>query len=320
MALGVAAAHAADNEDPATVWLEKMSRSSMTYNYKGTFIYRRGNELVAMNIVHVADERGGRQRLSALNGAPREIIRSCDSAVCFLPHHKAVIVNKQRHKAFSVANISKRIATLQEHYRVSVEGTDRVAGRKAQMLSIEPADHYRYGYRVWIDSETGLLLKSDMRGDDGKSVEQIMFTNLTLVENPTPDMLEAVDNEEVMRNRKSENNLASFDDTSDEADETWQVEDIPEGFKRVEHYQHRASDHGELIEHMIFTDGLASVSVFIEKTPPGEAMLSGVSTMGGVNAYGAVVADHHVTVVGEVPTQTVREIGDSVHYIPDNDH
>lgn len=296
-------------------WLERMARAGQSLNYSGTFVYRRDDQLVAVNILHIADERGGRERLVALNGSASEVVRSCDGAVCFLPRRKSIVVNKLRGKHAPDGDISQRVAELRNHYRFTAAGDDRVAGRTARAFVIEPADQYRYGYRIWVDEETGLLLKSDMVDNGGATVEQIMFTALEVIASPTEDMLAAVDQKQFSDKRKlSGEDVVYSDENGADASESWRVENIPDGFRPVQHFRHRRSAQAVPTEHMIFTDGLASVSVFIDKPDNGHAPVSGISAMGAVNVYGTVIGGHHVTVVGEVPSLTVRLIGESVRH------
>ncbi|KAF0193245.1 MAG: sigma-E factor negative regulatory protein RseB [Gammaproteobacteria bacterium] len=317
MLLAVSNVSAADGDDAPGTWLEKMTRAGQWLSYSGTFVYRRNDQMVAVNILHVADERGGRQKLEALNGESHEIVRSCDGAICFLPRQKSVVINKAKGGRASDTDIGERIEELQDYYRFTLVGDDRIAGRPTQAMIIEPVDQYRFGYRIWIDKETGLLLKSDMINDAGATIEQIMFTNLEIITTPTEDMVHAVDQKTAAGARLTvgQEVIYSDEETSDKS-EYWRVENVPDGFKPVDHYRHRRSVHGGQTEHMIFTDGLASVSVFIEKTGDADNLLSGFSAIGAVNAFGTTVDDYHVTVVGEVPTLTVRLIGESVRYRP----
>jgi sigma-E factor negative regulatory protein RseB len=310
-------AGAAAGIDSAETLLEKMVRAGQWLSFNGTFVYRRNDQMVAVNILHVADERGGQQKLVALNGASREIVRSCDGAICFLPRQRSVVINKANGRHSLDTDITERILELRDHYRFALAGDDRIAGRSTRVMSIDPADHYRFGYRIWIDTETGLLLRSDMLDDDGATVEQIMFTRLDIVTTPTEDMLLAVDQKKLAQTRPaSAQDIVYSDDSVREGTVDWRVENVPDGFRPVEHFRHRRSLHGGQTEHIIFSDGLASVSVFIEKAGETDTLLSGFSEMGAVNAFGTRVADHHVTVVGEVPTLTVRLIGESVRYLP----
>lgn len=301
--------------DAPEAWLERMTLAGQSLNYSGTFVYRRDDQMVAVNILHVADDRGGREQLVALNGSGNEIVRSCDGAVCLLPRRKSVVVSKLRGRHNPGGDVTERIGELRNYYRFALVGEDRVAGRPAQALIIEPGDHYRYGYRLWIDRETGLLLKSDTVAGDGSIVEQIMFTDLEVIDTPTGDMLAAVDQKRLAGTAAlSGDDVIYSDEDENRAERSWRVENVPGGFRPVEHFRHRRSTASEPTEHMIFTDGLASVSVFIEKGN-GDTLSSGFSTMGAINVFGVTVGSHQVTVVGEVPTLTVQLIGESVRQI-----
>ena len=198
---------------------------------------------------------------------------------------------------------------LEKNYRLIMGGEDRIAGRAARMIIIKPKDNYRYGYRIWVDEDTGLLLQSDLVNEHGSAIEQVMFTSINVVDKATPEMIRAVTMDDEMRNSLK----ASKQRTVSSNDMPWRITRMPNGFSLAEHYQH-SSGKGEPVEQLVLTDGLATVSIFVERISGKTAPFMGVSHKGAVNAFGTVVDDHQLTVVGEVPAAAVRLIGSSFNF------
>ena len=291
----------------ARVWLNKIAASEKSVNYEGTFIFRRDDQLVTMYLIHVIDDTGERERLSSLSGVPREFFRSREGVVYLTPARRHSTFNKEILRRNFPAQLGGDIQDLEKNYRLTMGEADRIAGRNARMIVIEPKDNYRYGYRIWVDENTGLLLQSDLVDERGNAVEQFMFTAIRVMDKPTPQMIQAVTMSDKMRQALKSNKP----DSMSTADVRWQVMRMPSGFSLVDRYQHSHGKWGP-VDQLVLTDGVATISVFVEKLHDNAKPFNGVSHMGAVNAYGAVVNDHQLTVVGEVPSATVRLIGKSL--------
>ena len=302
---------AAEEGGDARQWLNRMSQSVRSLNYEGTFVYRRGDTLVGMHITHVVDKQGERERLVTLNGVRREVIRDHNGVTCILPDQNLVVVSKGRLEKPFPTKLLEDPKVIAAHYDITDMGLNRTMGQKTQVINIKPHDKYRYGYRVWIDQETGLMLQSDVVNKEGKIMEQIMFTSLRLLDKAPASMEQEV---HPAVNTVLKSNMSKL--VSD--DHKWLVTHMPDGFRLVEHRKRtrQSNDHAVSMEHLVFTDGLASVSVFIENqlTPSQAVPMVGVSHLGAVNAYRTIVGKHQVTVVGEVPVSTVQLIGKSISY------
>ena len=311
--LGVCAeqAQAVDAGKPvndAKAWLDKIASSERTVSYEGTFIFRRDDQLVTMHLVHVVDQSGERERLSSLSGVRREFFRSKEGVVYLSPGQKHSSFNKEILRRNFPAQLEDGAKDLEKNYRLAMGEGDRIAGRAARMLVIEPKDNYRYGYRIWVDEKTGLLLQSDLVNEHGNAVEQFMFTTINVMDKPTPQMVQAVTMSDKMRRALKSN---TPDTIATAADGQWQVMHMPSGFSLVDRYQHSHGKWGP-VDQLVLSDGMATVSVFVEQLGEHAKPFNGVSHVGAMNAYGTVVNDHQLTVVGEVPLATVRLIGNSL--------
>ena len=283
-------------------WLQQISQASAQQSFHGTFIYRCDAQLVAMKIIHATDEGKGHEKLISLNGPAHEVIQDGQSVTSSLFRGKRAMGwgVKEAVGSFEQA--------LDAHYKIVEIGEDRIAERHTKVVEIRPSDQYRYGFLIWLDSETGLVLRSDMADETGQVIEQIMFIDVEMITQREADaMIGIVEVEQLEVSPTTE--LAKLTDSN------WRVANIPSGFKFSERYLRQAASGGEqLQEQLVFTDGLASVSVFIEPRKASEQPLLGQTRIGAVNVFGKVVREHQITVVGDVPKATVESIASSVSY------
>lgn len=299
---------AADSAKEARALLEKMAQATRTLNYDGTFVYMHEGRLMTLRILHGADAKGERERLISLSGVPREVMRDERASTCILSDNRKVVGNVHARRPYSGA-LTIDVDRLANYYDFTLSGEDRIANRPAHRVAIKPRDTYRYGYQLGVDSATGLLLKSDLINEEGKPVEQVMFTSLAVTDGPPAALQEPCEAERTARHHKRREEMAP----PMSVDASWQVAQLPEGFVLAEHEKHAMRSRAAPVEHIIFSDGLARVSVFIEKLEEDDKFL-GFSHRGAVNAFGAVVDDHQITVVGEVPRATVQLIGESIRH------
>jgi len=206
--------------------------------------------------------------------------------------------------------LPKDLDSISRYYLLEDVGDDRMTGFPARVIAITPRDRYRYGYRFWVDKDSAMLLKSDLTTVDGKPIEQVMFTRLSIGADISEDDLQpsmSGDGYEWSRQMDGGKHARSPDSSPG-----WVVRRLPDGFN-LTHYQHRPMRKGRGdAQHMVFSDGLATVSVYIEDADKIRDPLSGLSGMGAMNAYGTVIEGYQVTVVGEVPPATVEMVAGSV--------
>lgn len=301
----------AGSEQQAMSWVQKMSQAMQQQSYQGRFVYAHNNQLESMSVLHINDQQGRRERLLSLNGEAREILRDDENLTCVWPSSRKVVVDKSNPLNISPLWIPEDVARLGKFYEFSLVGEDRIAGYPAVVVSIQPRDAYRYGMKIWIDSQSNLLLQSVLMDDKGTSGERIMFTDLNLLDDIDKIAAFSVD-------PQIEEGYAVIRSNGDEsedllqADHKWQIESLPAGFWMDKAFLKRMEGSDKLTQHMIVTDGMASVSVFIEETSADS--LSGASLMGAVNAFGARYNQFAITAIGEVPAITVQQIAESIVY------
>lgn len=306
--LAVQCAAAEENPDKVQEWLQKMARAAHTVNYDGNFVYSYDDQLHAMRIIHSADATGEKERLVSLNGPAREVLRDHDLVTCILSDNRSVVVERTRPAKQFPPTFPIHIDTLKDYYSFAIEGVERMAGQEAQKILIRPRDRYRYGYELWVDAKTGLLLKSDMTDEAGKPVEQFMFTEVHYLTDVPDKLLEP----DVSGREFTWYEPPTADKDAPVVHRQWEAQQVPSGFSLDVYRKHKLATSDKPIVHMVYSDGMASVSVFIEKLTAHTDTLLGSSSMGAVNAFGRVLDDHYVTVVGEVPHATVMMMADSI--------
>ncbi len=309
--LAVATQQIAWAEVDAQQWLERMSTASRTLNYTGTFVYLHQNSLEAMQIVHAMDDVSGeRERLFSLTGPKREVLRDNQVVTCILGDSQEVMVNKSRPRTPFPVSFPRELMELEKHYRFRVMDENRVAGLACRMVVVEPLDGYRYGRRFCVHEESHLLLHSEVTDAKGRAIEQVMFTSVAFPQSiSAQELLPDLDGADFTWQREPEQQPEPGDSS---LDSRWKVVQVPDGFMLTDHRWHKLSAHETGVEHWVYSDGLASVSVYIEKSQKKHDVYSGRSHRGALNAFGTMVAGYYVTVVGEVPHQTVELIGKSV--------
>ncbi|HYA39277.1 MAG TPA: sigma-E factor regulatory protein RseB domain-containing protein, partial [Candidatus Methylomirabilis sp.] len=167
--------------ESAHAWLAKINEAARHLEYEGIFIYQHDSQLETMHIFHKLENGSTKERLVSLNGTPREIIRDNKEIRCYWPDMKSVVVEyrKADNKNFP-SLLPQYLGNLDEFYALQTGGTDRIADRQAQLVIVKPADNYRYGYHLWADKQTGLLLKADLVDTKGNVLEQFMFTEINI--------------------------------------------------------------------------------------------------------------------------------------------
>ncbi len=283
--------------DDAMQWLARMDQAQRELNYEGRFVYVHGHTIEAMHLLHTVEGGREREHLSSLNDAAREVLRDDEGMTCVMPDTGTVSVGP-RHPGRGAGLRALEPGQLSEAYEARLEGLGRVAGRSAVLVSLEPKDRLRYGYRLALDGESALPLKTTLIDDKGMPLAQTMFVELRVGDEvqatvdaparaatrpPTPERAAAVEPETAL---------------------PWEFADVPRGFRLAAALRRTLPGSGQELEHVVFSDGVASVSVYI--SAPGNHDLLGEAVVGPVNAYGARIGQHQATALGEVPVATLK--------------
>lgn len=153
------AADALMTPNEAQVWLQKIQTAAQKLNYSGTFVYQEANQVRTSRITHILDGKNELQKLEMLDGKPREYTRSNEEITCYVPESKTVLIEKRGTQEVFPAIFGANSTQLSANYQVRRADNDRVADFECQVLILEPKDKYRYGYKLWAEKSTGLLLR-----------------------------------------------------------------------------------------------------------------------------------------------------------------
>lgn len=295
-------------DEASMVLLKRMNQAASNLDFDGIFLHINENGVDTLRVIRKVENGKVLERLYSLNGNPREVIRDAERVWCYMPERKMGHVGLRASKdtgfpGFMASNLEK----LTENYILSSGDTQRVADRNAVRLQILPRDEYRYGYDMWADKQTGLLLKSVLIDQQKNAIEQYMFASVNIgVIIPDSDLQPMTSKDELdWHSDKKPPKMMPVEESS------WQFSSLPVGYQLINILQRAMPMGDNQLEHIILSDGLAGVSVFIEKTNdlPSESILE---NMGAVNAYIRTVDGNLITVVGEVPAIAVKAIGEAL--------
>ncbi len=300
--------NAAPMADDVHVWLQRMTNAVHSLSYDGIFVVLHNAQLESMQISHTVDNAGEKERLVSLNGVAREVFRDNASVTCIAPDAKSVSIGNRVVAQGFRSVFSVDISQLSDVYNFHLLGDDRVAGRPVRIVAIIPKDAYRYGYRLYLDREHALPLKTDMLNVSGVPISQSMFTQLQVHTSSREIDEISLDGKEYYQwvQQKPVRTI------SDQQFSGWSFNDLPKGFHVTLHSKRNSGKQAEDIDHFVLSDGLASLSVYVEAAV--DVGLQGSSTMGTVNAFGDTISGHQVTAVGEVPAITVERIAKSLRF------
>jgi sigma-E factor negative regulatory protein RseB len=290
----------------ALAWLERIARVARQLNYSGTFVYQHGDQVETSRITHYFDRTGEYEKLETLDGPKREIIRTNNEILIYDAEHRVVKRERRTLRKNFPALLPEQLSALAEYYQLRKGEHERIAGYDAQALVLLPKDGFRYGHRLWADAATGLLLKARMVDDADHVVEQFAFTQLVINTGITKDSI-----------RTSFTGTADWKreqggSDSSETDTGWIVKSQPVGFKKVLEMKRFKTGAPSPVAHLVYSDGLVAVSVFVEPLPTKRKFQEGLTHQGAVNIYTRPLPDQLVTVLGEAPAVTVMQMANSV--------
>jgi sigma-E factor negative regulatory protein RseB len=292
-------------------WLEVAAFAGHQTNYSGVFVYQYGSHVETSNIVHINEAGSEYEKLESLDGPRREIIRH-DGQVWSYAHHKMVQIDSQKGRGRFPFLLPEQLTALSANYQANLLGEERVAGYNAQAILFIPKDNLRYSHKMWVHTDSGLLLKVAVLGDKNQVVEQYAFTQLQIGGKLDTSWDGACDTTSMHNNDSAKSPEAAKDFAPTKSG--WVADMLPEGFKKTMEIERTMRGKHAPVTQMVFSDGLSAISIFIEPNDNDEDDVEGLSSRGAVNLYHKVLDKYLVTVVGEVPPRTVMQIVDSVRY------
>ncbi len=327
LALAWATVAVAAGQSPSA-WLDRMVDANQTINYQGTLVHMCGGTMDVVQIVHRVDRGQVTERLTAQATGGREIIRKADLVMCILPDQKKVMVER---RSSDVSSIGAQIDNFPSFsnidpslYDVVMLDEDRVADRHTVVLAIMPTDEFRYGYRLWLDRETALPLKFELVDGAGHGIEQGVFTEIRFFESIAAHEVAptiATDEFEWEHNGVVENYARDAGEgvsdrgnlNRESAHSLWHAATAPRGFELTLAQSQPGDGTTMPMEQLVYSDGLATISVFIERlAEEASAPVEGISQIGATAAYTTTRDGFLITAMGGVPVDSVRLVALSV--------
>lgn len=285
-------------------WLNRMGAAVQTTSYEGTVIRIKDETAEALKVVHTVKDGVIMEKVVAQEGDGLEIIRHGNEVHYVLPDRKSVLVEEWDDQSTLFSTLPTSDIRFGNEYDVAVVREERIAGREAILVAIRPHDAYRYGHRIWLDMATGFPLQAHLISA-GQAIEQVKFADIKI-------------NHEIHASAlQSSYSLDSFtwlrggsDHQGTAVDTVWHSDQLPAGFRAVAAHEETMTGGDERVTHILFSDGLANVSVFIADGSGNFA--TGPARVGGSNSFSIERDEFEITAIGEVPAMTVEQIATSM--------
>ncbi len=270
--------------------------------------------MASARVWHVCDGKQQIERVESLTGAPRSTFRRNDEVVTFSPQSRVAVVEKRESLGLFPHLLKSADAPIGVYYSASPQGVERVAGLEADVIQLTPRDNLRFGYRIWSEKRTGLVVKLQTLDAQGKVLEQVAFSELQLDAPVSMDKLSRM-----MSNTDGYRVESPAMARTTPAHEGWRLAREVAGFRSMSCYR-RPSATGSDAVQWVFSDGLASVSLFIELFDPRRHQQEGAQAMGATHALTQRLqgagGPWWVTLVGEVPAQTLKAFALGLERVP----
>lgn len=285
-----------------TDWLTRMHEASRGRAYMGTLVVTAGQNMSASRIWHICDGQQQLERVDTLTGTPKTTVRRNDEVVTFVPESKIAWVEKRESLGLFPELLRAPSNLIPGFYSVNEQGAERVAGHLADVVNILPKDNLRFGYRIWSEQKTGLVVKMQTLAEQGAVLEQVAFTELQL---DAPVRLDKL--KRMMSDTKGyELHKPVLRKTTPEA-EGWRLKEPVPGFLPMSCHTREGENQnaGHRPMQWVFSDGLASVSLFIEPFDPVRHGAEKMAVMGATHSLTRRIGSHWLTAMGEVPQPTL---------------
>lgn len=294
--------------------LQATQTAAKKLSYSGTFVYQQGNQIRTSRISHGFEGDSEVEKLEILDGKPREYIRRNGEVSCYLPDSKTIQVEKNLSQEEFPALLGENAKHLSLSYFIKKAHMSRVAGNECQVVNLQPRDEFRYGFRLCLEKNSGLLLGVQTVNPRNEIIEQIAFTQISIGDFDKARLKPSYAN---VSQWKTENLTVVAN-----ANSGWFVRALPNGFKKTLETKRIIPISGNVAEHdlaqlkahqaiqMMFSDGLSTISVFIE--PDLGNRTEGSLQQGAMTIMGKKKGDFWLTVVGEVPAAAIKQVINSV--------
>lgn len=310
------ASDASTDVDQAKNSLERLSQSLRQLNFNTSFVVVKNNQAEPYHWLHgtvknkVSESESNQKNieleiLALLNGPRRDILRVNNTISYIEPEYAPYSISSEQISGPIPTVFGRDISVLENNYHFVSVGKNRVLGRAAQLVRIVPKDVHRFGYWLWLDQQSGLLLKLAVITRKGNLLEQIQFTHLEITDAISENLrqLQATELPKIV-------DIAAKQQSIDLA---WQVNWLPDGFESIKSDRHRISTSKQAVEFMLFNDGLVDISVYVNPSNEKQRAIE-FANDGATLVLNQVINNIEVSVVGKIPLETAKKIVSSVSF------
>lgn len=328
--------------EPNLAALHKMAQAAHQLTYEGIFVSSSAERMETSRVAHGFIDGQEVEHMEVLDGSPREMIRRGDETSSFFSREKRLIIETGVRQRQFPSLLFNGLRQLSDHYTVRYVGQGRVAGLDSRVIELVPRDALRYGHQFWLDEASGLLLRTTILNSEGETLDSFSFTQLKIGSPLSRQAFKPKFPSEGLSVQKIVVTEAAPEHLG------WAFQKKLPGFRRV-HVMRRESDTEPPSLHVLFSDGVATISTFIEaayddaardapqnaaqnapqgatKEPArpqpakarneredtGTVRPSSIARMGALNVYHREVHGHMVVVMGEVPVLALKQFGDGI--------
>lgn len=291
----------ADSSRSINEWLDRMHEASRQRAYMGTLVVSAGSAMSASRIWHVCDGSQQMERVETLTGAPRTTIRRNNEVITFDPDTRTAWTEKRESLGVFPELLRTPSNLIPDYYAVKEHAAERVAGHVADVIDLVPKDRLRFGYRIWSEKKTGLVVKMQTLDERGQVLEQVAFTELQLDAPVRMDKLKR----QMADTKGYEVLKPTLRKTTPEA-QGWRLRDPVPGFQSMSCHVREPENSGSPPMQWVFSDGLASVSLFVEPFDASRHGQEGPVVTGATHSLTRRISDYWLTAMGEVPMSTLQ--------------
>lgn len=289
--------------------LAQAAQAAATLNYTGTILYSRRGSVETSRIVHLYENGVEMERIVTLDGPPVEVVRVNDELTCYLPDSRVKRIEPRTGRQGFPSLLPRQQSTLAQHFTVRKLEIERVAGHEAQVWMFEPTDEFRFWHKLWTELKTGLWLRGRVIDERGQTIEEITFTDLTIGGRIDREMVKPTLASKIAQWRVDR----SAPSAGVRGESPWLARGLPAGFVKVrESVMGSLRGHSEPVTHILFSDGLTSVSVYASSLAPGDVIAAGASVQGTHQVFTRQAGDAVVTAFGDARPAAVRAIANAV--------
>lgn len=284
--------------------LMKMNHAMAVLNYQGTVAFLKNGKLEPMKYVHAAKNGVEQERLLSLNSPLREIIRDAGKVSCLFKETQQTLVDHRPFERSFLVDIPSNLDDISTIYQFGIVGQENVAMLPSYVIAIQPQDSARYPRKIWVEKRYFLPLKVAVYDNSGTLLEQVVFTDITV-----KDALSFIPVKSLDTNNPTRHIYPLPTQSSNQA--TFAVTAKPTGFREIFFARKPMHNTEQPVDHLLLSDGFTSVSIYMESKSAG--MLSGLQSVGAVNLYSRTINNYQLTVMGEVPAETVKFIAEGLN-------